>query len=147
ALSLTVALSAGLTTTWAQGTPSQDSQAGQASFEAKCAACHSIGGGDMVGPDLKGVSARRDGQWLLNWIVKPDQVLASGDATAQELLARYTVPMPNLGVSEAEAAAILAYIDAQSGAGQAAPAPVAAQPQLVGDPAIGEQYFTGSRSF
>ena len=146
-LSLAAALVGGLTSVQAQGVAGQGSQAGQAAFEAKCIACHSIGEGDRVGPDLEGVSARRDRQWLLNWIMHPDQVLASGDATARELVARYTVPMPNLGVSQAEAEAILAYIDARSSASQAAPAPAVAQPPLVGDPVIGEQYFTGTRSF
>jgi nitrite reductase (NO-forming) len=32
---------------------------GKLSFDSKCLACHSIGGGDKLGPDLYGVSKRR----------------------------------------------------------------------------------------
>src|SRR5690348_8888300 len=34
-------------------------------YKKNCAACHSIGGGAMVGPDLAGVQQRRDRAWLV----------------------------------------------------------------------------------
>src|SRR4051794_22190846 len=37
---------------------------GEYAFTNHCAACHTIGGGDRVGPDLRGVSERRDHAWL-----------------------------------------------------------------------------------
>ena len=37
----------------------QDAAQGQAIFVQKCASCHTIGGGKLVGPDLKGVTATR----------------------------------------------------------------------------------------
>ncbi|MBI4607901.1 MAG: cytochrome c [Candidatus Rokubacteria bacterium] len=36
---------------------------GQAIFQEKCVSCHTIGGGRLVGPDLQGVTARRDREW------------------------------------------------------------------------------------
>ena len=39
-------------------------QPGQALFKKMCAPCHTIGGGDHVGPDLRGVADRRDHAWL-----------------------------------------------------------------------------------
>ncbi|MDP2702657.1 MAG: c-type cytochrome [Candidatus Rokubacteria bacterium] len=41
---------------------------GQALFHEECVACHTIGQGDRVGPDLAGVTARRDRAWLEAWI-------------------------------------------------------------------------------
>ncbi len=57
----------------------QSSSDGKDIFELKCAACHSIGGGVVVGPDLEGVLDRRDRGWVLDFISMPDQVLGSGD--------------------------------------------------------------------
>ena len=62
----------------------------------------------------------------------PDQVIASGDPTAQALLKEYGAPMPNVGVNQQQAEQLLAYIDFQSGG--AAPAQAGA-PQPTGGPA------------
>jgi hypothetical protein len=68
---------------WAQP-QAQQVQEGQAIFQAQCAACHTIGGGPLAGPDLEGVAARRPRDWLVQWIAAPDQVLAGGDPTATQ---------------------------------------------------------------
>ena len=39
----------------------------KALFEQKCAACHTIGKGRLVGPDLAGVNKRRSKKWLNNF--------------------------------------------------------------------------------
>ncbi|MDH3458875.1 MAG: cytochrome c, partial [Gemmatimonadota bacterium] len=44
---------------------------GQAIFDRTCFACHSIGEGPRVGPDLKGVHDRRTGEWLVRWMEDP----------------------------------------------------------------------------
>jgi cytochrome c oxidase subunit II len=86
-------------------------------FQQKCSACHTIGGGKRVGPDLRGVLDRRNSDWLLRWITHPDQVLAEKDPIAQKLLAESAqVPMPNLGVTESEARGLLDYIRLESAA-------------------------------
>jgi nitrite reductase (NO-forming) len=81
---------------------------GKLAFESKCLACHSIGGGDKLGPDLYGVSKRRDEGWLLKWLKAPEQMLQA-DATAKELLAKYKLPMPNQNLSDAEMREFIAY--------------------------------------
>ena len=43
-------------------------QDGQAIFNARCAACHSIGNGRLVGPDLKGVATKYKPEYLTKWI-------------------------------------------------------------------------------
>ena len=72
--------------------PSGD--AAQATFEEKCGACHSIGGGRGVGPDLKDVTARRDRDWLIQFIVSPEQLIAR-DAAARQLVAEYMLALTN----------------------------------------------------
>ncbi len=51
--------------------PGQGATAGQAVFEQKCDACHTIGGGPLVGPDLAGTTDARDAEWLHAWITDP----------------------------------------------------------------------------
>jgi mono/diheme cytochrome c family protein len=97
---------------WAGNTTIAAAADGAALFEAKCAACHSVGGGPKFGPDLKGVVARlgRDGAILA--IVDPAKAgLAPG--------------MPKLGLTQPEAEAISAYLD-KDAAGSAATQPAAA---------------------
>ncbi|MBI2854608.1 MAG: cytochrome c [Chloroflexi bacterium] len=90
-------------------------EAGASAFAQKCASCHTVGYGRKVGPDLQGVTQKRDREWLVRFIVSPDQVIASGDPIAKQLLAEYAIPMPNLGVSPETAREVLAYLDKMSG--------------------------------
>jgi len=93
-----------------------DAQAGQAIFEAKCAGCHSIGGGRGVGPDLKGVTQLRDRNWLARFILEPDKVIAEKDPIAVQLFKDYNnFPMPNMGLSAAEVASVIDYLASVSG--------------------------------
>src|SRR3954468_22335858 len=50
--------------------PPSDPQAvkGKLAFESKCLACHSIGQGRKLGPDLAGVTQRRNKAWLAKWL-------------------------------------------------------------------------------
>jgi cytochrome c2 len=54
-------------------------------FRLNCLSCHTIGGGRLVGPDLLGVTERKDRAWLARFIVDPQSVLDSGDAYALKL--------------------------------------------------------------
>jgi nitrite reductase (NO-forming) len=81
---------------------------GKLSFESKCLACHSIGGGDKLGPDIYGVSKRRSDAWLARWLKSPDEMLRA-DADAKKLLDKYKVPMPDQHLSEGEIREFIAY--------------------------------------
>lgn len=113
-------------------------EAGEAPFQQKCVACHTIGEGDRVGPDLLGVTDIRDRDWLERWIREPDRMIAEKDPLALELLKQYNqIPMPNLGVGEEEAKALIAYMESQSAlkadsAGAAVGSGEAAGPVLMG---------------
>ena len=81
---------------------------GKLSFESKCLACHSVGGGDKLGPDVYGVTRRREDAWLVRWMKNPEKMLQS-DPIAKEMLARYKVPMPNQNLSDGEVREYVAY--------------------------------------
>jgi cytochrome c2 len=85
-------------------------ETGKALFQTKgCVACHTIGKGKLVGPDLKGVTDRRDKEWLTNWLKDPDTMIRT-DPTAKELLKEFLVPMPNQGLTDEDIKALMAYL-------------------------------------
>lgn len=83
---------------------------GEELFKSKgCVACHTIGKGRLTGPDLKGVTDRRDEEWLTNWLKDPDTMIRT-DPTAKELLKEFLVPMPNQGLTDDDVKALIAYL-------------------------------------
>jgi protein SCO1 len=94
---------------------------GEYLFSTRCAACHTVGRGDAVGPDLRGVVGARDRAWLTRFIQFPDRVLAARDPVAEALYAKYNrVNMPNLRLGPEDVEAIIGYLDSQAKA-RAAP--------------------------
>ncbi len=92
-----------------------DNRPGQALFQKACATCHSIGGGDRVGPDLRNVTLRRNREWLTRFMMAPDRMRKMGDRLALELSARFNgVSMPNLGLAKNDVADLLEYISDRS---------------------------------
>ena len=80
-------------------------------FRSQCGACHTIGQGDKVGPDLSGVTTRRERAWLERYLAEPEKVLREGDPIATALFQKYNnVRMPNLGLSRDEVSMLLAYL-------------------------------------
>ena len=54
-------------------------------FNQRCTACHTFGKGVKVGPDLKGVTVRRQRPWLLKFVRSSQTVIAAGDPVANDL--------------------------------------------------------------
>lgn len=111
--------------------PSPDE--GKQLFQMKCTACHTIGEGVRVGPDLKGVTERRDLAWLKRFILEPDRVLKEGDPIARAMLQEFGIPMPNLGLTVPQVEAAIAYLQTTAGSG----APVAIPALYIPTLAIG----------
>lgn len=95
---------------------------GEDLFRTRCSACHTIGGGDtmntakaLVGPDLMGVTERRDPAWLARWLAEPDKMLEEGDPIATALYAQFNnIAMPNLELNQVEVDALIEYMSAES---------------------------------
>ncbi len=78
-------------------TPAED-------YAQSCAMCHTIGGGPLAGPDLAGMSDRRERSWLIRFIVDPQAVIDSGDDAAQAMVDEYKgMVMPALPGHDARA--------------------------------------------
>jgi protein SCO1 len=88
---------------------------GEYLFKSRCAACHTSGKGDAMGPDLANVTQRRERAWLTRYVMTPDVVLASGDPIAKALFAKFrNLRMPNLDLRPEEIELLLPYIEQQS---------------------------------
>ncbi len=135
---------------------SLQAQDGEALFKP-CTACHSVGGGRMVGPDLKGVTKRRSYEWLVSFIQSSDKVIKAGDPVALALHAEYkNVPMPDNALTADQVNMILTFINGgKAMAGAVDPKKVALQRKLdslllansPADIATGHELFTGVRRF
>jgi mono/diheme cytochrome c family protein len=142
-----------------------DPEQGKLVFERSCGSCHTLGGGDTVGPDLQGVTERRDPELVRRFIAEPDKLIAEGDPEVTALVEKFGgVQMPNLGLPAADVDAVVAYLETQGGAaagGGATTTPATetgttttateTAPETVapagGDAATGEKLFTGEEAF
>ncbi len=80
---------------------------------AQCKACHTIGGGKLVGPDLKGVTERRDEAWLIKFVQNSQALVKAGDETAVKVFNENSkIPMPSHALSDDQVKGILKYISA-----------------------------------
>jgi len=85
---------------------------GREIFEGRCKSCHTIGKGDKIGPDLAGVTERRDEKWLVRFLAKPSRMFLKKDPVAMGLLHRFKgIRMPDLGLSAAEVKSLIDYFE------------------------------------
>ena len=101
-----------------------------------CSACHTIGGGKKVGPDLKGVGQKRSDEWLAKFIRNSTEFIKE-DADAKAIFDEYKIPMPPNNFSEEQMARIIAFLKndgkmpagAAAGAGESKTAAVVKPPE------------------
>lgn len=86
---------------------------GQLLFANRCAACHTLGKGDHLGPDLQAVTTRRERGWLVRYLAAPDKLRAARDPIALALADKYKLPMPNLSLTRKELGELIEYLEAQ----------------------------------
>jgi len=88
---------------------------GEQIYRTRCVTCHSLSGNELagaLGPDLLGVTRRREKRWLYDWMKAPDQMLKKKDPIAMALYKQYNnLAMPNMRLNKEEADALLEYID------------------------------------
>ena len=76
-----------------------------------CAACHTIGKGNLVGPDLQGVTERREEAWLIRFIKNSQMIIQEGDPVAVRLFEEFNkIPMPPNDLADDQVRALLSYI-------------------------------------
>lgn len=110
-------------------------------YEDNCASCHTIGGGALGGPDLKGVTARRDREWLIHFMLEPEK-FADDPAVKQMIKEADGMEMAATdGLTRPLAEALLVLIEQRSGA-EAAPA-VLERRVTDADEQLGRALFSG----
>ncbi|HEX9746028.1 MAG TPA: c-type cytochrome [bacterium] len=121
-------------------------------FNANCISCHTIGQGALVGPDLSGVTERRDRDWLIAFMQNPGAMIDRGDPVAVQLKdAANGIVMPTFPDIDREMAELLiVFLESKSGSSTSpgdSPAPVEVQQNEAfthDEIAAGEKYFTGT---
>jgi protein SCO1/2 len=92
-----------------------DIDKGQYLFATRCAACHTIGNGDKVGPDLLGVTSVRDHAWLKRMIIEPDKLIEEKDPIATALFKKYReIRMPRLNLPELDVNTLIEFMKTQT---------------------------------
>ncbi len=124
-----------------------EAEKGESIFLQKCASCHTVGKGKLIGPDLKGVTLRRDEKWLRGFIKDPQRFFSQGDKIALELLKEYKdIQMPASGLKDSEISLIIEYLKSQTGEA-GSPASGEGRVVLTGDKEMGMALFLGSAGF
>lgn len=84
---------------------------GEKLFRARCAACHSMDR-RMVGPPMKGITDKREHDWLVRFIRNSMEMVQAGDKDAVAIYEEYNkmVMPPHMDMSDDQIDAILAYI-------------------------------------
>jgi len=80
---------------------------GAALFVRRCSACHRLDE-KLIGPALKGVTERRQPEWILNWILNTD-IMAERDPDSLELLKSFLTQMTNQKLDVHDAESILVF--------------------------------------
>lgn len=118
-------------------------------FRQNCSMCHTVGGGHLIGPDLAGVTKRKDRAWLVKFVQDPKATIDSKDPYAAQLLQEaHGLVMPTVpGMTPATADSLLDYIEGKPSPAKAeAPgATLGDRPFTEADTAMGRQLFLGER--
>lgn len=88
---------------------------GESIAGTKCTSCHKLTEEKLVGPGWKGVTSRRTGHWIMNFITNPDPMIDK-DPEVQAQLELCLVRMPNQSLTEEDARNILEFMRSNDGA-------------------------------
>lgn len=78
-----------------------------------CVSCHTVGQGRRVGPDLEGVTERREFAWIYHMVTNPDSMVRS-DSIAKQLLSEYFTPMSDQNVQPDQFRALYEHLRSES---------------------------------
>ncbi len=118
-------------------------QAAAEFYDQNCAGCHTIGQGNAGGPDLKDVTSRRDRNWLIRFLLDPDD-FRTDPAVAQMIKDAGGLEMPTTeGLTREMAEALLLVIEQRSASVSTYPAPPSDQGWTPAEVTHGRDLFTG----
>lgn len=90
-------------------------------FDARCAACHALRGASKLGPNLAGVTERRDLPWIRAMVLRPDS-MTRDDPVARALLQGFGVQMQVVGGMDGPSAlAVIEFLRRADSGGNATP--------------------------
>jgi cytochrome c2 len=128
--------------------PSQDSYD---YFRLNCTSCHTIGGGDLTGPDLKGVLDRQERDWLISFMMDPAGIIDGGDPYAQEIFraakGQYMNKIPSLDRKTAGALLDLVTYESTLEKSVFAGMQLSDRPLTKADEKLGRRLFLGQQEF
>jgi protein SCO1/2 len=88
---------------------------GEQLYRTRCASCHTIGGGDGLGPDLMMATGKHTDAWMKRWLREPDKMIAEGDAYATAQMKQFrNLAMPNLKLDDHAIDLLIAFMDKES---------------------------------
>jgi hypothetical protein len=121
--------------------PAQNS--GEEIFKNVCSACHTIGMGRKVGPDLSGVYNLRKNEWLIPFIQSSQKFIKSGDTAAIAIYNEYNrIPMPDNQLNNEQILSIIEYIrnsDIKPPVAEVKPAVAEVKPAVPGDTLVAQE--------
>lgn len=91
---------------------------GERVYKSKgCASCHAFGK-KSAGPDLAGVTSRREEEWLRRWLKDPPAMVKT-DPIAKQMLSEFSnVVMPNMNLTDQDIENLLHYMARESRDGE-----------------------------
>lgn len=127
------------------GVASADTAEAKKIFTTRCMACHTFGKGVKVGPDLKGVTERRERAWIVKF-VRSSSTMVGSDPIAVQLFEQFKQQrMPDwTDLSEAQVNGIMDWL-AANGPDQQDPDARSAELATAAEIETGRQLFHGSR--
>ncbi len=128
-------------TAWAQ-------EPGEQIFQTNCSACHTLGGGRLVGPDLQAVGERRSAEWLEKFIQSSTSLIQSGDAEANAVFEEFSgMTMPDSPLTSRQIKQVLSFIETKSSGQAIAPDEIASEEPAIAEPVSRESVVRGQDMF
>ncbi len=87
---------------------------GKTVYDMKCASCHKLSAEKLVGPGWKGVTDRRQPEWIMNFVTNTEEMLDK-DAESKKMMEVCLVKMPNQNLSDDDARRVLEYMRENDG--------------------------------
>lgn len=87
---------------------------GLAIYDVKCGSCHKLTDEKLVGPGWKGVTDRRQPEWIMNFVTNVEEMLDK-DPEAKAMMEVCMVRMPNQNLKDDEARSVLEFMRKNDG--------------------------------